>query len=57
MKGRHEETENTLKVKGTITHTRWKESREAYEDEKEIGVSDGFKRAIDIVKSGGISKE
>lgn len=36
---------------------RWKESGEAYEDEKKLGVADGFKRAIEIVKSGGISKE
>lgn len=33
---------------------RWKESGEAYEDEKELGVADGFKRAIEIVKSSGI---
>lgn len=36
---------------------RWKESGEAYEDDKELGVADGFKRAIEIVKSGGVSKE
>lgn len=33
---------------------RWRESGEAYEDEKELGVADGFKRAIEIVKLGGI---
>ena len=33
---------------------RWRESGEAYEDEKELGVADGFKRAIEIVKSSGI---
>lgn len=36
---------------------RWKESGEAYEDKKELCVADGFKRAIEIVKSGDISKE
>lgn len=34
---------------------RWKESGEAYEDQKELGVAEGFKRAIEIVKSGGMS--
>ncbi len=33
---------------------RWKESGEAYEDQKELGVSEGFKKAIEIAKSGGI---
>ncbi|MCI9083878.1 MAG: hypothetical protein HFI70_16830 [Lachnospiraceae bacterium] len=33
---------------------RWKESGEEYEDQKELGVSEGFKKAIEIVKSGGI---
>lgn len=33
---------------------RWKESGEAYEDQKELGVAEGFKRAIDIVKRGGV---
>lgn len=32
---------------------RWKESGEAYEDQKELGVAEGFERAIEIVKSGG----
>lgn len=33
---------------------RWKESGEAYEDQKELGVAEGFKKAIEIVKSGVI---
>lgn len=33
---------------------RWRKSGEEYEDEKELGVADGLKRAIEIVKSGGI---
>lgn len=33
---------------------RWKESGEEYEDQKELGVSEGFKKAIEIAKSGGI---
>lgn len=33
---------------------RWKESGEEYEDQKELGISEGFKKAIEVVKSGGI---
>lgn len=34
---------------------RWKESGEAYEDQKELGVAEGIKIAIDIVRKGGIA--
>lgn len=35
---------------------RWKDSGEAYEDQKELGVADGFKRAIEIVKKYSIKE-
>ena len=33
---------------------RWKDSGEAYNDEKEKGVAVGFQKAIEIVKGGGV---
>lgn len=33
---------------------RWQDSGDAYNDEKEKGVAIGFRKAIEIVKGGGI---
>lgn len=33
---------------------RWEESGKKYENKRELGVAEGFRRAIEIVKSGGI---
>lgn len=33
---------------------RWEESGKEYEDKRELGIAEGFKKAIGIVKSGGI---
>lgn len=33
---------------------RWQDSGDAYNDEKEKGVATGFRKAIEIVKGGGI---
>lgn len=35
---------------------RWQESGEEYQDEKELGVAEGFKRAVNIVKAGGVNE-
>lgn len=35
---------------------RWQESGEEYEDKRELGIAEGFKKAIGIVKSGGIDE-
>lgn len=35
---------------------RWKDSGEEYEDQKELGVADGFKRSIEIVKKYSIKE-
>ncbi len=32
---------------------RWQESGEEYEDQKELGVAEGYRLAIEIVKAGG----
>ena len=36
---------------------RWKDSGEAYNDEKEKGIAIGFQKAIEIVKGGGRRKD
>ena len=33
---------------------RWQDSGDAYNDEKEKGVAIGFRKAIEIVKGGGV---
>lgn len=35
---------------------RWQESGEEYQDEKELGVAEGFRRAVNIVKAGVVSE-
>lgn len=35
---------------------RWQDSGDAYNDEKEKGVAIGFRKAIEIVKAGGIDE-
>lgn len=35
---------------------RWQDSGDAYNDEKEKGVAIGFRKAIEIVKGGGVDE-
>ncbi len=36
---------------------RWQESGEEYEDQKELGVAEGYRLAIEIVKAGGVNEQ
>lgn len=37
--------------------SRWEESGTEFEDKRELGVAEGYRRAIEIVKAGGLEHE